>query len=227
LDDQSFQDAGRICMGVRTFASFGACWTCSCGHTVEDDVIAHALGCNRLSGLVESRHDETAKVLRELVGRLGLSSSRQGRHSRLAPHIPNRPRARWDFHCNLRPGPAHILADVSFIHPLAASYIQCAACTLGHVAALRDADKRQDYFADHNYPDYAFCATFFETLGRLSPGAMQFLCKATHAAFPQPEYQRAACFANVNRQLSVVQCCYLSRMLTAAAGLHTARTGSS
>jgi hypothetical protein len=49
---------------------------------------------------------------------------------------------------------------------------------------------------------------------------------ATHAAFPQPGHQRAACFANVYRQLSVVQSRYLSRMLTAAAGLHTARTGS-
>jgi hypothetical protein len=55
---------------------------------------------------------------------------------------------------------------------------------------------------------------------------MQFLSEATHAAFPQPGHQRATCFANIYRQLSVVQCRYLSRMLTAAAGLHTARTGS-
>jgi hypothetical protein len=38
--------------------------------------------------------------------------------------------------------------------------------------------------------------------------------------------QRYACFANGYRQLSVVQCRYLSRMLTAAGGLHTTRTGS-
>jgi hypothetical protein len=55
---------------------------------------------------------------------------------------------------------------------------------------------------------------------------MQFLCEATHAAFAQHGHQRDACFANVYRQLSVVQSRYLSRMLTAAAGLHTARTGS-
>jgi hypothetical protein len=121
LEDQSFQDAGRVRMGVRTFSSFGACWTCSCGHTVEDDDVAHALGCNRLSGLVQSRHYETAEFLREFVGRLGFSSSREGRYSRLAPRIPNRPPARWDFHCNLRPGPGHVLANVSFIHPVAAS----------------------------------------------------------------------------------------------------------
>jgi hypothetical protein len=226
LDDQSFQDAGRVRMGVRTISSFGTCWTCPCGHTVEGDDVAHAIGCNRLSGLVQSRHDETAEVLREFVGRLGFSSSREGRYSRLAPRTPNRAQARWDFHYNLRPGPGHVLADVSFIHPLAASYIRSAARTPGHAAALRDADKRRDYFADHNCPGDAFRAISFETLGRFSPGAMQFLCEATHAAFPQPGHQRAVFFANEYRQLSVVQCRYLSRMLTAAAGLHTARTGS-
>jgi hypothetical protein len=55
---------------------------------------------------------------------------------------------------------------------------------------------------------------------------MQFLCGATHAAFPQPGHHRAACFANVYRQLPLVQCRCLSPLLTAAAGLHTARTGS-
>jgi hypothetical protein len=55
---------------------------------------------------------------------------------------------------------------------------------------------------------------------------MQYLYEATHAAFPQLGHQRAACFANVYHQLSVMQCRYLSRMLTAAAGLHTARTSS-
>jgi hypothetical protein len=136
------------------------------------------------------------------------------------------PQARWDFHCNLRPGPGHVLGVVSFIHPLATLYHHAAARTPGHVASLWDADKRQDYYADHACPRYAFRAISFEILGRFSSGAMQFLCEATHAAFPHPGHQRDACFANVYRQLSVVKCRYLSRMLTAAAGLHTARTGS-
>jgi hypothetical protein len=51
---------------------------CSCGHTVEDDEVAQALGFNRLSGLVQTRHEETAEVLREFMGRLGFSSSREG-----------------------------------------------------------------------------------------------------------------------------------------------------
>jgi hypothetical protein len=70
------------------------------------------------------------------------------------------------------------------------------------------------------------CAISFETLGRFNPGVMQFLCEATHATFPQPRHQRDACFANVYRQLSVVQSRYLSCMLATAAGLHAARMGS-
>jgi hypothetical protein len=49
LSDQAFQDTARVLMGVRTFSSFGNAWTCACGHTVEGDDVAHALGCNRLS----------------------------------------------------------------------------------------------------------------------------------------------------------------------------------
>jgi hypothetical protein len=59
-----------------------------------------------------------------------------------------------------------------------------------------------------------------------SSESFPFQYSPTHAAFPQPGHERAACFANVYRQLSVVQSRYLSRMLTAAAGLHTAQTGS-
>jgi hypothetical protein len=79
-------------MGVRTFSSFGNARTCACGHTMEDDDVAHALGCNRLSGLVQSRHNGTAEVLREFVGRLGFSSICEGQYSRLAPRTRTAPR---------------------------------------------------------------------------------------------------------------------------------------
>jgi hypothetical protein len=210
-------------MGVRTFSSFGTCWMCSCSHNVEDNDVAHALGCTGLRGLIQSRYDETAEALHKFVGRLGLFSSREGRLSRLALRTSDRPQARWDFHYNLHPGPRHVLADVSFNHSLAASFARSAARTPGHAAAFRDADKRRDYFADHNCPGYTFRAISFETFRQFSLGAMRFLCAATHAAFPQPGHQRAVCFVNVKRQLSVVQCHYLFRMLTATAGPNTAR----
>jgi hypothetical protein len=45
---------------------------------VPEKFINYALDCNRLSGLLQSRHDDIAEDLREFVGRLGLSSSREG-----------------------------------------------------------------------------------------------------------------------------------------------------
>jgi hypothetical protein len=124
-----------VCMGAQTLTSFGTCWTCPCGHTIKDDDVAHALACNRLSSLVQSCHDDTAEVPQEFVGRLGFSSSHEERYCRLAPSIPNRPQERWDFRCNLRPGPGRILADVSFIHPLAASNVHSACRGAGSCMA--------------------------------------------------------------------------------------------
>jgi hypothetical protein len=192
-------------MRVHPFSSFGTGWTRFCGHTIEGDDVAHALGWNRHSGLVQNRHDETADILCEFVGCLGFSSCREVRYSRLASPTPNRPQARRDCHCNLRPGPGHVLADVSFIQPLAASYIRSAPHTPGHAAALRDANKRHNSFADHNCPEYAFRTIFFEALGPFTPGAMQLLCKAIRDVFCQPSHQRAVCFANVCHKLSVEQ----------------------
>jgi hypothetical protein len=74
----------------------------------------------------------------------------------LRPRTLNHPQTRWDFHCNLCTGPGHVLADVSFIHPLAAPYTGYAARSPAHAAALRDADECRDYFANHNCPGQAF-----------------------------------------------------------------------
>jgi hypothetical protein len=107
--------------------------------------------------LVQSRHDETAEVLREFVGRLGFASSREGQYSQLAPRNPNNAHACWDFHCNLTSCSSFPWLLPTFVPP----------------PAPWDANKRQDYFADHNCPGYAFRAICFETFGQLSPGAMQ------------------------------------------------------
>jgi hypothetical protein len=146
-------------------------------------------------------------------------------HPACAP-TPSRPKAHWDFHCNLHPGSDHVLADVSFIHPLAASYVHSTTRNPGNAAALRDADKRWDYFADHNCPGYSFHAISLKRWRSSVPVPCNASAKPPKLLSPQPGHQRAICFANVYRQLSVVQCCYLCCMLTPAAGLHNARTGS-
>jgi hypothetical protein len=68
-----------------------------CSHAVEDDDVTHALSCNRLSAVVLSRHRDTTEVLREFVGRLGFSFSREGQYLRLATRTLN-PR---EFHRTL------------------------------------------------------------------------------------------------------------------------------
>jgi hypothetical protein len=80
LDDEPSQNAGWVRMGVRPFSSFGNNWMCACGDMIEGNDATHALGCNRLSVLVQSRHDDTAEVLRGFMGRLGFSCSCEGRY---------------------------------------------------------------------------------------------------------------------------------------------------
>jgi hypothetical protein len=121
--------------------------------------------------------------------------------------------------------PAKHSATFWFTDPLAYSFLCSAARTPDHAAAPLDIDKRRDYYAVHACPVYAFRAMSIETLERISPSVRQFLCEAIHAAFPHPGPQSDACFANACRQLSVVQCRGLFRMLTAA-GVHFARGGS-
>jgi hypothetical protein len=97
-------------------------------HTVDDDDVGLALGCNLLSGLMQSRNDDTAEVVQEFNGRLGFSSSCEGRHSRLAPRTTSRPQSRWDFHCNLRQRPGS--ACERLLHPPPRSFINSLGCML-------------------------------------------------------------------------------------------------
>jgi hypothetical protein len=168
-------------------------------------------------------HDITASVLTPMP-RVAVSTP-------CAPCTPNCPQARCYFHCKLRPGPIHSLADGSFIHPLAAPYVRSYSHTQGHRAALCDDDKRRNYYADHGYdipgyPIHVLSVISFETLRQFSPGAMQPVCDATRSPNPgaiallaSPMCVKAQ---HHGRQLSVVQCRCLYRKPAAAAGLHTA-----
>jgi len=140
---------------------------------------------------------------------------------------PNRPSPRGALQCYLRPSPGRVRGDVSVIEPLASTYVAHAAATPGSAALRRDRDKRTAYFRDHDCPGYHFRPLSFESLGRYSPGAMQFLREAAHNAFPGAAAGRVRgrSLDNIYKQLSVLNCRYSSRMLTAAAGLSFARTG--
>jgi hypothetical protein len=67
-------------------------------------------------------------------------------------HVHLHPYVRTSY---LRSGPGHLLADVTFIYPLAASYLPSTARTPGHAAALRDAQKKKQ-IGDHASPQRGF-----------------------------------------------------------------------
>jgi hypothetical protein len=126
---------------------------------------------------------------------------------------PDLPQARWDFHCNLRPG--HVLADVLPIHPLAVSYLRSAASTPGHAAALRETSAGTTT-RSALYP--------LKLCSASAPAPCSSSAKPPTPHFPSPATSVPSSSAKVYRQLSLVQSRYLSHMHTAAAGLHTARS---
>ena len=88
--------------------------------------------------------------------------------------------------------------------------------------------KTTAYQRHHDCPGHQFAPISFETQGRISPGAMQFLGTVAHGAFLAPlraALAAAALTIYMYKRLSVINCRYKSRLITAAAGLQTANTG--
>jgi hypothetical protein len=70
------------------------CSSSDIGHAlavIPSRMTTHALGCNKLSALMQSRYNETKQVLCEFVCRLSFSSSREGRYSQLSLRTSNPP----------------------------------------------------------------------------------------------------------------------------------------
>jgi hypothetical protein len=158
LNDQAFQDDARIRLWVRKFTTMLRSWHC-CGQLVDGDDVAHALGCCKLNSLIINRHDETADAPRQYVSGLGFSSSREDPYIPRTSHTTNRPTARWDFHCHVRPGPGHILGNVSFILPLAPSFVHHSARQASCTAWHQDQETLHEYLLDHDCPGHSFASS--------------------------------------------------------------------
>jgi hypothetical protein len=91
-----------------------------------------------------------------------------------------------------------------------------------------DQAKRHEYLGDHKCPVHAFRPIFFEFLDHFSEAAMLFIREVPHEAFPGAQAASVwdRCISNIFSHLAVVRCRHTSLMLTAAAGLQTAHTGS-
>jgi hypothetical protein len=136
----------------------------------------------------------------------------------------NRRRARWDFHCHIRPGPGVVPGDASFIHVLAPSNVRRSAQQAGSAAWSRSQDKLQEYLRDHNCPGHIFRPISTESLYRFSHGAIAIIREVAQWAFPGVQAARARghCFSNVFSHLAVLRCCHTSCMPSAAAGVQNA-----
>jgi hypothetical protein len=71
------------------------------------------LGYRLLNSIIIAWQDETTDALREHNGRFRFTSSHEGPYMRRGSCTTNSPRACWDLQCFIRPGPGHILGDVS------------------------------------------------------------------------------------------------------------------
>ena len=71
-----------------------------------------------------------------------------------------------------------------YLDILAHTYEHGAAAEPGHAARRRNTARTTAYQHHHDRSSYQFELVSFETLGRFSPGAMQFLGTDSHGAFP-------------------------------------------
>jgi hypothetical protein len=113
-----------------------------------DGVHALAIGCNRLSSLAQSHHDDAAQVSESSLAAWG--SPLAGRSG--TPGLRLAPRATPQLGLPLQPGPGTrpYACGLPPHPPHAASYIRSTAHSSGYAAAPGDADKRWDHLSDHN-----------------------------------------------------------------------------
>jgi hypothetical protein len=156
IGEQFLQEAFQIRLQISMLSSAGIAWKCPRGTTVDDEKAVHALGCYHchLGGFARSPHDDTAEVLRRFFSLWTSLPSAMGDIHSLLP-ASDGPQAQWDCHCKLCPTPSHVQVPILSIQIISALYLHFAARSVGHAAALWDADqrchdKRQNYIIDQH-----------------------------------------------------------------------------
>jgi len=206
LSDADFVSAMRHRLGLTHMPANAPGVRCSCGRYMEPGDSDHAMTCKSLSGAMTLRHDILKETWRRIAHRAGVASTVEpalralpGAHAAAAGA---RPESRGDLLLVL-PGGLTV-ADVSVIHPAAATYLQ-AARTAGGAAAVRDQAKRAHYqSADPN--GYAFTPLSTETFGRLGKPAMELLNSLATEATAGGVVCKDGFVTNALRELSVSLC---------------------
>jgi hypothetical protein len=107
----------------------------------------------------------------------GLSRQLQGRYSWLAP--PSAPNACCDVHCNVCPAPGHVLANISFIHSLAALHVISVAPLAAAFRMLQGVQPTMRTMGCLGPAPHDALSSF----GAAQPWWVQFLSEAVHAIF--------------------------------------------
>jgi hypothetical protein len=206
LSDADFRCAMRHRLGLTQLPANAPGVKCTCGHNMQAGDIDHAMTCRSLSGGAQLRHNLVNDTWCLVSHRAGIASSKEPVLRRLrgeqAAANATRPDSRGDLLLVLPSGLT--VADVSVIHPAAATYVQ-AAQAAGGAAALREQAKRARYeTADPN--GYAFVPLAVETYGRLGKAAMELLNTLASAATAQGNLAKPSFVQNALRQLSIALC---------------------
>ncbi len=206
LSDSAFACGLRHRLGLSHMPCNAPGVQCFCGHSMQAGSTDHAMTCSTLSGAKTLRHDIIKDIWRRIAHRAGVTTSvepvlRPLRGAQAAA-LTNRQEARGDILLVLNP---LTVADVSVIHPAAATYARDAARTQGAAAANRDVHKRARY--ELSNPDgYAFRPLSIESYGHLGKPAMELLNTLASTAAEGGTVRKDHFVSNALRELSVGLC---------------------
>jgi hypothetical protein len=188
----------QVPLGVPAFA-------CFCGRRALP--ADHGMVCPSLSGAMTTRHNIVMGPWRRIGNRAGVPSSVE---PVLAPlrRREGQEAERGDI-LMVMPDTLKV-ADVSVIHPAAASYALPASKTAGAAAEIREQSKKNKYAANAGENAFQFVPLVHESYGRLGKDAMAFLGELANAAVGAAQVgsgvTKQAFITGALRELSVALC---------------------
>jgi hypothetical protein len=209
LDDGAFRAALRRRLGECNLPSGSPDATCFCRTSLRATDAEHALTCRSPNALRVLRHDDIVDVVRSMLRRGGVPSTKEPRLPVLHLQGPSSARppagARGNLLFSLEG--EQWVGDVSIIHPGAATYRAAAAQTDGSAAARRDVEKTSHY-RRYGAGCYHVVPLTVETYGRLGKPLMKLITDVGASAAQQGDdtFTRDQFITGVLRELSVCLC---------------------
>jgi hypothetical protein len=207
LSNGDFVAAMRHRLGMTHLAANAPGVKCLCGRFLQPNDTDHAMTCKSLCGAMTMRHNLLTESWRRITSRSGTASS-------VEPAIRALPGAQGAAvsarHTDSRGDILLVLpdmltvADITVVHPCAATYVR-AAGVIGGAAKVREDAKRARYETAEP-SGYAFVPLAHESYGRLGKEAMQLLNALAEVASTNGRVEKDGFVMNALRELSVSMC---------------------